>query len=180
MIKIILLNIVVAAAAVFAQGNIEGYITSQADSAALDNVKVTLKTEEGDTLGSTLTDTTGYYVFNEIPLTSVREINSSIPSEYKVYQNFPNPFNPHTHIRFDTKKAGKATLKIYDIKGSEVKTAEASVSAGTSEFDVYLHDKASGVYIYQISVDDQNIGTGKMIMTKGYGHETNKLKQRQH
>ena len=106
---------------------------------------------------------------NDIP-TSVREVSSSVPSGFRVYQNFPNPFNPDTHIRFDTPRAGHADLKIYDIKGSLVKTDEAVVSAGSHEFDEFMHNLASGVYIYQVSFDGENIGTGKMVMAKGYGH----------
>ena len=43
-----------------------------------------------------------------------------IPIEYTLYQNYPNPFNPSTRIKFSLPKAGKVSLKIYDITGAEI------------------------------------------------------------
>jgi len=60
-------------------------------------------------------DTITYY-------TSVTKINETIPVDFVLYQNFPNPFNPVTNIRYDVKKQSQIILKVYDITGKEIKT----------------------------------------------------------
>ncbi|HMQ70674.1 MAG TPA: hypothetical protein PKC58_16990, partial [Ignavibacteria bacterium] len=49
-------------------------------------------------------------------------ISSVLPVEYKLSQNFPNPFNPITTINFSIPNQGNVVLKVYDVKGKEVKT----------------------------------------------------------
>ena len=46
----------------------------------------------------------------------------AIPTIYELSQNFPNPFNPVTTIRYGLPKAERVTLKIYDLLGAEVAT----------------------------------------------------------
>ena len=43
-------------------------------------------------------------------------------TEYKLFENYPNPFNPSTTIRYQIPEDGMVTLKVYDILGREVKT----------------------------------------------------------
>ena len=49
-------------------------------------------------------------------------IVKNIPKSYDLSQNFPNPFNPSTTIRYQIPKPGLVTLKVYDILGREVTT----------------------------------------------------------
>jgi hypothetical protein len=78
-----------------------------------------------------------------------------LPTEYALLQNFPNPFNPTTNIRFDLPKESNVTLKIYNILGEEVATlVDKVMPAGRQSvtFDATKH--ASGMYIYRINAAD--------------------------
>ena len=44
-----------------------------------------------------------------------------IPESYALFQNFPNPFNPATTIRYSLPAPGRVTLKVYDILGREIR-----------------------------------------------------------
>src|SRR5690606_38251441 len=78
-----------------------------------------------------------------------------IPSEYSLFQNFPNPFNPVTRIRYDIPKAENVELKIYDILGREVANlVNETKPAGRYEVEFNASDLASGIYIYRIETPD--------------------------
>ena len=98
-------------------------------------------------------------------------IEVSAPKDYKLYDNFPNPFNPSTKIAFELPKASHVKLIIYDIVGREVaKIADADYSTGYIELTWNGTNKngtmvASGVYFYRISTDKWN-NVKKMMMLK--------------
>ena len=90
------------------------------------------------------------YLFT-VGTTSITSNNSNVPDEYKLFGNYPNPFNPTTNIRFLIKDAGFVSLKVYDITGKLLTTlVNQKLSAGdyTAKFDGV--DLASGVYFYRI------------------------------
>jgi len=79
------------------------------------------------------------------------EIASERPSTISLEQNFPNPFNPSTVIRFDLPQSQQVTLKVYDITGRLVTTLVDGVrSAGTNEIRFDAANLASGVYLYRL------------------------------
>ena len=93
--------------------------------------------------------------FNKVNFTG-----SEIPTTYDLAQNFPNPFNPSTTIRYQLPQDGMVTLKIYDILGSEVATlVNEEKIAGMYEVNFNASSLASGVYIYKIQ-------TGEFTATK--------------
>ncbi|MGB8321233.1 MAG: T9SS type A sorting domain-containing protein [Ignavibacteriaceae bacterium] len=98
-------------------------------------------------------------------------INYTAPKEYALSQNFPNPFNPTTTIRYDLPIDSKVTIKIYDILGNEVKTlVDQNQSAGYKEIRFNGASLASGVYIYRMIANNpgrQNfVSIKKMMMVK--------------
>jgi tetratricopeptide (TPR) repeat protein len=92
--------------------------------------------------------------------------NGNIPKEYGLSQNYPNPFNPSTTIRYQIPKSGIVTLKVYDILGKEVATlVNENKAEGSYDFTFNASRFASGVYIYQLRVNDF-VSSKKMIMLK--------------
>jgi hypothetical protein len=89
-----------------------------------------------------------------------------IIKEFELSQNFPNPFNPNTTIRYQIPKSGNVTLKIYDVLGAEVTTlVNEEKVAGKYEVSFNASKLASGVYIYRIQAGDF-ISSKKMILLK--------------
>jgi hypothetical protein len=81
------------------------------------------------------------------------------PEKFALYQNYPNPFNPYTTIRFDVVKNSRVQLFVYDILGQRVqKLVDAEYSIGRHSVQFNGNRFASGVYIYQIIVDELNTG----------------------
>ena len=99
------------------------------------------------------------------------KISVGAPKDYKLYNNFPNPFNPSTKIAFELPKASRVKLVIYDIVGREVaKVADADHPAGYTELTwngTNSHGTlaSSGVYSYRIGTDAWS-KVMKMMMVK--------------
>ena len=64
--------------------------------------------------------------------TSVEQPSLGVPMTYALHQNFPNPFNPTTEIRYELGKPSDVAITIYDVLGKEIRTfVKARQSAGT-------------------------------------------------
>jgi hypothetical protein len=100
------------------------------------------------------------------PLIGITNISNEVPSEFYLYQNFPNPFNPKTNIRFDIAKSGIVKLKVYDITGRQVsELLNKEFTAGKYMFDFDASHLASGVYFYRLETPDF-ADIKKMILVK--------------
>ncbi len=92
--------------------------------------------------------------------------NDFLPKEYKLYGNFPNPFNPSTTIKFFIPEKGYVTLAVYDAAGREVSTLVSSQkNAGMHEVSFGANGLASGLYFCKITVNDFS-DVKKMILVK--------------
>ena len=83
-----------------------------------------------------------------------------IPDSYTLYQNFPNPFNAITTIRFALPEESMITLKIFDILGREIKTLVSGVICGPGTHfilwdgnDNFGKNVSTGVYFYWFAAD---------------------------
>jgi len=75
--------------------------------------------------------------------------------DYELLQNHPNPFNPTTTIKYRLKEGGVVTLKLYDVLGKERKTlVNEAKNKGRYTYNFDGSDLPSGVYIYQLRVND--------------------------
>jgi hypothetical protein len=100
-----------------------------------------------------------WYVYQQSTLTDVED-EKTIPTVFKLEQNFPNPFNPSTKIKFAVPERSNVLIKIYDILGSEVATlVNEEMDAGWYENDFNAAGSSSGVYLFRMEA-------GKFISTK--------------
>ncbi len=99
------------------------------------------------------------------------ETDNSLPTSFAVYENYPNPFNPKTHIRFDLLKQAATEVSIWNILGQKVTTLYAGeLPAGRHSVTFNgRNDRGnllpSGVYIYRIE-SGTNVSTKKMMLLK--------------
>ncbi len=73
---------------------------------------------------------------------------------FKLYQKYPNPFNPGTKIRFDIPDKGNnnTVIEVYDISGRKLETLlNRNLNAGSYEVSFDGSKFATGIYFYTIS-----------------------------
>jgi hypothetical protein len=97
----------------------------------------------------------GVKSFSNLPV-SVDDLHSDvIPKRFKLEQNFPNPFNPETSIRFSVKEPCQVVLKIYNILGREVAVLEDKhYQPGDYKIRFRSEGLASGIYFYRIEMGE--------------------------
>jgi hypothetical protein len=96
----------------------------------------------------------------------IQNISSEVPASFKLGQNFPNPFNPTTNIRFSLPESAVTTLTIYDISGKVIdKAFNGKLSAGVYEYQLNGSNLSTGVYFYTLTAGS-NVITKKMMLTK--------------
>ena len=92
--------------------------------------------------------------------------NSSNPTNFMLYNNYPNPFNPTTTIKYSIPEASFTSIKIYNELGKEVSTlVNETKSAGTYEVEFNASNLSSGVYYYKLQAGSFT-ETKKMILAK--------------
>jgi len=95
----------------------------------------------------------------------------SIPGEFALHANYPNPFNPTTIIAYDLAKQSNVDLIIYDLMGREIRTlVHLNQSAGKQIAvwdgrDNMGQAVSAGVYIYQLRAGDF-LSNRKMVFMK--------------
>ena len=132
-----------------------------------------------------------FYAFAEadgfIPFATVRELDTLMinpghfpigviksdlitPTKFELSQNFPNPFNPTTIIRYEIPKSSNVFLSIYNIRGEEIDRLVSKVqSAGIHQITWYASSFASGIYFYRLQVgrsESDFVKTRKMVLLK--------------
>jgi hypothetical protein len=110
-------------------------------------------------------------IFPPFIITGLDPESHLLPGEFGLEQNFPNPFNPTTSIKYQVKSNDLVRLVVYDLLGRQVKTLvnEAQPAGnyqvvwdGTDDRDTPV---SSGIYIYRIMVDHQ-VYSRKMVLLR--------------
>jgi fibronectin type 3 domain-containing protein len=103
---------------------------------------------------------------------AVVDLNSQIPKEYSLSQNFPNPFNPTTVIRYGLPTRSLVKLEIYNMLGQSVALLADEEQDARFYVIKWQAPVSSGLYFYRlqaVSTDDPNksfVQVRKMLLLK--------------
>jgi hypothetical protein len=107
------------------------------------------------------------------PVVALGSLNvESTPTEFALLQNFPNPFNPETTIKYNVAQGGSVSLRIYNVVGQVVRTLVAEQQSagrytvrwnGTDDRGVSV---SSGIYFYQITAGSEFQDVKKLMLLK--------------
>jgi hypothetical protein len=100
-------------------------------------------------------------------ITGINSSNEVMLTDYKLYDNFPNPFNPQTSISFYLPNGGNVKLKVFDILGNEIATLiDGYKSPGIHSVIFDAGNLSSGVYFCKIEARQAGSLTGSFSDTK--------------
>lgn len=93
------------------------------------------------------------------------------PADFILEQNFPNPFNPNTKIKYQISSLQSGfknvVINVYDVLGNEIaQLVKGNQKSGNHEIDFDGAGLSSGIYLYSMSVDGALIDTKRMVLLK--------------
>lgn len=90
----------------------------------------------------------------------------TMPTEYELHDNYPNPFNPVTSIKYSLPFDSKVSIKIFDVIGREIATlVNDNQKAGYYSVDFNASNLSSGIYFYRMIAGDF-VAIKKMVLVK--------------
>ncbi len=116
-----------------------------------------------------LSDTIGI-LYTTTAITDVEDVSPHIPLTFSLGQNYPNPWNPSTRIRYALPARAHVHLEVFDILGRPVaQLVDAVQEAGHHEAELRSSDispaPSSGIYFYRF-VSGAFTQTRKMILAR--------------
>jgi hypothetical protein len=106
------------------------------------------------------------YLYSDFVSGIIESEESYFIKDFYLSQNFPNPFNPSTNIKWQQPETALVTLKIYDVLGREIITlVNEELNAGKHEVNFNASRFSSGVYFFQLKAG-YYIETKKMVLMK--------------
>lgn len=119
---------------------------------------------------STIKDSSLVTITAETQL-KLENTTGAIPCKLKLYDNYPNPFNPNTTIKFELEKNALTEVNIYDISGRFIRSLlNELLTIGTHQIEWDGRSNSgkhvsSGTYFYQVKTNNQN-SVRKMLLIK--------------
>ncbi|MBN2201426.1 T9SS type A sorting domain-containing protein, partial [bacterium] len=129
---------------------------------------ISTKSMVGRNVTATVTDAEGNTSeFSHPTATQVEhEMENHMPQSNSLSQNFPNPFNEVTTLRFNVAKGTNVKIVIYDLRGREVaKPVHRYYEAGAHEVRFNCGKLVSGIYFYTGEMDGSS-HTQKMVLMR--------------
>ncbi len=96
----------------------------------------------------------------------IQQISSNIPERFSLYNNYPNPFNPSTTIKFDVAKMQNVKITVYDVLGRSVGVlVNERLQPGTFKLKWDASNFSSGIYYFRMESESFS-NTRKMVLVK--------------
>jgi uncharacterized lipoprotein YddW (UPF0748 family) len=106
-----------------------------------------------------------FFGFRTVQVVAVDDA-SEAPREFRLEQNFPNPFNPTTTIGFTVRQPGHVSIKIFDLLGREqTSLVDQVLPAGSFTVTWDAAAAASGIYFYRM-VAGEFVQTRRMVLMR--------------
>jgi hypothetical protein len=152
--------------------------TSTCTLVASTNVQGRFTNGSSDPCGQAVSSTTGYFIHieqsyyvrtnpsvyakltdaineNIQPVTGIKYLTETAPSQLDLITVYPNPFNPSTTIKYDVTENSPVSVKIYDALGREVETAvKKQLAIGSYYYQFDGTEKPSGIYFARIQFNN--------------------------
>lgn len=112
-----------------------------------------------------------YYTIIANSVNAVVEDVPNLPLMFRLYQSYPNPFNPSTIVEYDLPRKSNVNITVYNVLGQKVKTlVSCTKPAGQHSvewdgMDNHGRPVTSGVYFYRI-IAGEHTETRKMLLLK--------------
>lgn len=104
--------------------------------------------------------------YTPLHLLGIRDVPDNLPHSYALIQNFPNPFNPSTIIRYILPRTSNVVIRVYDMLGRKVATlVDHRQGPGRYSVDFDADRFASGVYFLKMSAGNYSKSL-KMMLVK--------------
>ena len=116
-------------------------------------------------------DSLDKYYIRIVDASLINPHEGAVPENFKLYNNFPNPFNPFTKIYYDIPDKNFVEIIIYNLAGKKVATLSSEIKdPGSYNVDwhgqnSYGKEVSTGIYIYQLIADNYRIAK-KMLLLK--------------
>jgi hypothetical protein len=138
-----------------------GELTGIPQQSDLGSTSVVVKVEDGK--GGSDTQS---FTINVMSVTDAESISQLIPNHFDLYNNYPNPFNPSTTIRFAVPEISNVKIEVYNLIGERITTLINEIkTAGYYEVQFNASNLASGIYFYRIQAGNF-VESKKMILLK--------------
>ena len=107
----------------------------------------------------------GLFVFAKDLLNRVQTPRPDVPSEFRLSQNFPNPFNSRTRITYDLPRAGDVVVTIHSLAGELLETVfKGHQASGTRSVEWEPSGLSSGVYFYSVEFNGNSVTRGCVLL----------------
>jgi hypothetical protein len=108
-----------------------------------------------------------YILIKYSQILGINNYSNNIPSAFELLQNFPNPFNPVTRIKFSVPRKSLIQLKVYDVLG-RITEELVNKELYAAEYEISFDGRnySSGTYFYRMTADGNLIDTKKFVVLK--------------